>query len=60
LTDGAIHTLFDQTLKLAVFLARADITKQKLEIEKLTRQKELQELEVEKLKLEVRIKALSG
>jgi hypothetical protein len=48
------------TKQLAVFLARADITKQKLEIEKLTRQKELQELEVEKLKLEVRIKALSG
>jgi hypothetical protein len=33
LTDDAVQTLCDQATKLAVLLARADITKKKLEVE---------------------------
>lgn len=60
MTETAIQTLCDQATKLAVLLARADITKKKLELERIVKQKELKELEIEKLKLELRIKELSG
>jgi hypothetical protein len=47
-------------MKLAVLLACVDFMKQKLEIERMVHEKELKQLEVKKLKLELRIKKCSG
>jgi hypothetical protein len=55
----AVYSLCDQAAKLAVLLTHVDITKKKMELESLAQQKELKELEIEKLKLKLRIKKLS-
>jgi hypothetical protein len=59
-TDMAIDVLWNQATKLAVLLAHANLTKKKYDIEKLGLQKQVMELELEKLRLELRIKELSG
>ena len=59
MADTAIPTLFGQATKLVVLLAHVNITKQKLEIERMACEMELKQLKVKKLKLELRIKELS-
>jgi hypothetical protein len=59
-TDTAIDLHCNQVTKFAVLLACANLTKKKYNIEKLGLQKQVMELKLEKLRLELRIKKLSG